>query len=134
METTAPRILIIDDNDANIALTTFVLESAGFSVHAVTDAALSQAATAAFRPDLILMDIRLPGGDGLRMTRALRSQASTRDIVIVAYTAWAMKGDESRFLAAGCDAYIPKPIDVAHFAEQVTRILAAGRSSGHGGG
>jgi CheY-like chemotaxis protein len=72
------------------------------------------------------MDIRLSGGDGLTLTQALKSDPATRDIVIVAYTAYAMKGDEARLRAAGCDAYIAKPIDVASFARQVEAALGVG--------
>jgi CheY-like chemotaxis protein len=72
------------------------------------------------------MDIKLPEGDGLALTRALKSDPSTRTIVIVACTAYAMKGDEASLRAAGCDANIAKPIDVAHFARQVGAALGAG--------
>ncbi len=123
---TNPRVLIIDDNDANVELATFVLEDAAFIVSAVTDAADAPAAVASFQPDLILMDIQLWGGDGLQLTQALKSDAATSGIVIVAFTACAMKGDEARLRAAGCDAYIAKPIDVTSFARQVGAALGAG--------
>ena len=123
---TAPCVLIIEDNAANIELATFVLEDAGFVVSTVTDAGDALAHIASFQPDLILMEIRLSGGDGLALTRALKSDPATRDIVIVAFTAYAMKGDEARLRAAGCDAYIAKPIDVASFARQVEAALGAG--------
>jgi len=79
----------------------------------------------AFEPDLILMDIQMPGMDGLELTRLLKADARTRPIVIVAFTAYAMKGDEAKFRAAGCDGYLSKPIDVATFAEQVRAYLVA---------
>jgi two-component system cell cycle response regulator DivK len=120
------RVLIIDDNLANVELAIFVLEDAGFAVHAVTHASDALGQVAAFRPDLILMDIRLPGGDGVVLTQGLKADPATSDIVIVAFTACAMKGDEARLRAAGCDAYIAKPIDVASFARQVEAALGAG--------
>jgi CheY-like chemotaxis protein len=123
---TAPRVLIIEDNAANIELATFVLEDAGFVVSTVIDARDALAQVASFLPDLILMDIRLSGGDGLALTRALKSDPATSEIVIVGFTAYAMKGDEARLRAAGCDAYIAKPIDVARFARQVEAALGAG--------
>ena len=121
-----PRVLIIEDNAANAELATFVLEHAGFVANAVTDASDALALVASFQPDLILMDIRLSGGDGLALTRALKSDSATSGIVVVAFTAYAMKGDEARLRAAGCDAYIAKPIDVASFARQVEAALGAG--------
>jgi CheY-like chemotaxis protein len=119
-------VLIIEDNAANVELATFVLEDAGFVVNTVTDAGDAMGQVASFQPDLILMDIRLSGGDGLALTQALKSDPARRDIVIVAFTAQAMKGDEARLRAAGCDAYIAKPIDVARFARQVEAALGAG--------
>ena len=123
---TDPRVLIIEDNAANAELATFVLEDAGFIVNTVTEADDALAQVASFKPDLILMDIRLSGGDGLTLTQALKSEPVTSGIVIVAFTASAMKGDEARLRAAGCDAYIAKPIDVASFARQVEAALGAG--------
>jgi two-component system cell cycle response regulator DivK len=123
---TNPRVLIIEDNAANVELATFVLEDARFIVNTVTEAGDALAQVTSFQPDLILMDIRLSGGDGLMLTQALKSDPATSDIVIVAFTAYAMKGDEARLRAAGCDAYIAKPIDVASFARQVEAALGAG--------
>ena len=120
------RVLIVDDNAANGELATFVLEDAGFVVNTVIDAGDALAQVASFQPDLILMDIRLSGGDGLALTQTLKSGPTTSDIVIVAFTAYAMKGDDARLRAAGCDAYIAKPIDVASFARQVEAALGAG--------
>jgi two-component system, cell cycle response regulator DivK len=123
---THSRVLIVEDNAANVELATFVLEDAGFVVTKVTDAGDAMTQVASFQPDLILMDIRLSGGDGLELTQLLKSDPATSDIVIVAYTAFAMKGDEARLRAAGCDAYIAKPIDVSSFARQVEAALGAG--------
>ena len=119
-------MLIVEDNAANAALATHVLEEAAYVVDAVSDPQEVLARVESFRPDVVLMDIRLAGGDGLELTRSLKSEPKTSGIVVVAFTAHAMRGDEARFRAAGCDAYIAKPIDVADFARQVRDALAAG--------
>lgn len=124
------RVLIVDDNELNVELASFVLEQAGFSVDVAPDAAAMRGCIASARPDVILMDIQLPGVDGLELTRQLRADPVTRDIAIAAFTAFAMKGDEARMLAAGCDGYIAKPIDVARFAQQVSACLAEVRARG----
>jgi two-component system cell cycle response regulator DivK len=126
----APRVLIVDDNALNVELAAFVLEAAGFAVDTVTEAGHVPARIATVRPDVILMDIQLPGVDGLELTRRLKADAGTRGIAIVAFTAFAMKGDEAKMRAAGCDAYIAKPIDVATFARQVGACLGAVQSAG----
>jgi len=76
-------------------------------------------------PDLVLMDIQMPGMDGLALTRRLKADAATRHIVIVAFTAYAMKGDELKMRAAGCDGYLSKPIDVASFGQHIRGYLEA---------
>ncbi len=119
---TMPRILIVDDNLMNIELTTFVLEANAFMVENA-DSMSAIARIEFFRPDLILMDIQMPGIDGLELTRQLKGNPATSHIVIVAFTAFAMKGDEAKFLAAGCDGYLSKPIDVATFAAQVQHCM-----------
>jgi CheY-like chemotaxis protein len=116
-------ILIVDDNAQNLKLARIVLEGAGFHVSTAIDAedALGQLRT--YRPALILMDIQLPGMDGLTLTRQLKEQPGYKDIVVIAVTAYAMKGDEDRAFEAGCDGYITKPIDVARLAHQVRGFL-----------
>lgn len=104
-------ILIVDDNAMNLKLTRVLLSSLGYTVRTATNAEEALAALATFRPRLILMDIQLPDIDGLELTRRLKADPTTRDICIVALTAYAMKGDEQRARAAGCDGYITKPID-----------------------
>lgn len=104
-------ILIIDDNPVNMKLIRVLLAGEGYDVHTASDATEALSALSEFRPGLILMDIQLPGIDGLELTRRLKAQPSTRDIPILGLTAYAMKGDEERILAAGCDGYIPKPIN-----------------------
>ena len=122
----APCVLIVDDNAMNIDLVSFVLDAGGFKVESVQDPRLAVAHIAQSRPDVILMDVQMPGIDGLELTRRLKSDPATRDIVVVAFTAYAMKGDEARLRAAGCEAYVSKPIDVATFAQTVRAYLGAG--------
>jgi CheY-like chemotaxis protein len=121
-----PRVLVVDDNELNLELAGYILEADGFAVACVADDLQAMCAVAEFKPDLILMDIQLPGRDGLTLTRVLKADPLTRQVVIVAFTAYAMKGDEARLLAAGCDGYLSKPIDVATFAAEVRACLARG--------
>jgi len=120
---TVPRILIVDDNEVNVELASFLLAQAGMQVAAALDAQRALEQVERFAPDLILMDIQLPGRDGIALTRQLRGRPSARPLAIVAFTAYAMKGDRERFLAAGCDGYIAKPIDVATFVDEVRALL-----------
>lgn len=122
---TAERILIVDDYAMNVKLATFILEAAGFETSAASTAHEAIELVASFQPALILMDIQLPGMDGLTLTAQLKADPATSNIVIVAFTAYAMKGDEIKILAAGCDGYIAKPIDVAAFAGQIRAYLDA---------
>jgi CheY-like chemotaxis protein len=119
----AARILIVDDNPINLKLASDVLVSEGFAVEQAQDAEQAQARLRQNLPDLILMDIALPGMDGLALTRVLRMDARLEHIPIVALTASAMKGDEERALAAGCTGYITKPIDTRGFAQLVRAFL-----------
>jgi CheY-like chemotaxis protein len=116
-------ILVVDDNPANAALITFLLESSGYEVRSAADADEALAILEEFRPRLIMMDLQLPGMDGLTLTRQLKASDETRHIVIVALTAYAMKGDEERAVEAGCDAYVTKPIDTRTLPEVVARHL-----------
>lgn len=118
-------ILIVDDNEANLKLARVVLQSAGYVVRTADSAEQAVQALASFRPLLILMDIQLPGTDGLVLSRRLKDDPATRDIVILALTAYAMKGDEDRVRKAGCDGYISKPIDTRTLPETVARHLRA---------
>jgi two-component system cell cycle response regulator DivK len=116
-------VLVIEDNPANMKLVTFLLESAGRTVLAANDAETGLTLARSRRPDLILMDIQLPGMDGLEATALLKGDESTRDIPVIALTALAMKGDEERILAAGCDGYIAKPIVYREFLTLVAARL-----------
>jgi two-component system, cell cycle response regulator DivK len=104
------RVLIVEDNPANMTLATFLVKSAGHAVITATDAEAGLTLARSERPDLILMDIQLPGMDGLEATLLLKHDDATRAIPVIALTALAMKGDEERIRAAGCDGYIAKPL------------------------
>jgi len=118
------RILIVDDNATNLKLVAYLMKANGYTVDTALEAEAAIIAIRANRPDVILMDIQLPGIDGLELTRRLKADATTRDIVIVAVTAYAMKGDQDKALAAGCDDYITKPIDTRALPETIARHLA----------
>ncbi len=124
-----PRVLIVDDNPINVELAGFVLESDGFEIATATNAEEASARVAAFDPHVILMDIQMPGIDGLTLVKRLKADPTTWGITIIAFTAYAMKGDEAKMRAAGCDGYISKPIDIGTFAQGVRSHLAAGRQT-----
>jgi CheY-like chemotaxis protein len=116
-------ILVVDDNPTNLKLASDVLEFAGYQMLAAEDADAALAVIRQTPPDLILMDIGLPGMDGLSLTRLLKADPATRHVGIVALTAFAMKGDDEKAKAAGCDGYITKPIDTRKLPGQVAEIL-----------
>ena len=118
------RILIVDDNATNLKLVAYLMRANGYAVETALDAESAIVAIRESHPDVILMDIQLPGIDGLELTRRLKADPGTRDIVIVAVTAYAMKGDQAKALAAGCDDYITKPIDTRALPETIARHLA----------
>jgi two-component system cell cycle response regulator DivK len=126
---TTLRALVVDDQPINLKLATFVLQSQGFVVASAGSADEAIAVTTSFKPEVILMDIQMPEVDGLEAVRRLRADPDTRGLVIVAVTAYAMKGDEHVMRAAGCDGYISKPIDVATFGASVRTIVAATRGA-----
>jgi len=119
------KILIVEDNPANLTLSIFLLERAGHSVLSATDAEPGLILAREQQPDLILMDIQLPGMDGLQAIALLKIDATTRAIPIIALTALAMKGDEERIRAAGCDGYIAKPIRYQEFLATIASQLGA---------
>ncbi len=127
------RVLIIEDNAHNLELATFLLEEGGMAVLSATDAEQARAVLAEGAPDLILMDMNLPGTDGLSLLAELRADPRLAPVPVVAVTAYAMRGDRERFLRAGCDGYLSKPIDVASFVAQVLGFIAAGRLPGPAG-
>jgi two-component system cell cycle response regulator DivK len=118
-------VLIVEDNAANMTLAVFLLESAGHRVLSATDAEAGLALARSSHPDLILMDIQLPGIDGLAATKQLKADTQTHAIPVIALTALAMKGDEERIRAAGCDGYIGKPMRYKEFLSTVAMHLEA---------
>jgi two-component system, cell cycle response regulator DivK len=118
------RILIIEDNATNMTLAIFLLQSAGHTVFSATDAEAGLSLARDELPNLILMDIQLPGMDGLEATGLLKRDEATRAIPVIALTALAMKGDEERIRAAGCDGYIAKPMRHQEFLATIAAHLA----------
>ncbi len=120
-------ILIVDDNPVNLKLARVTLAIEGYDVRGAAAAEEALVLLASFRPRLILMDLQLPGMDGLTFTRRLKADPATRGIIILALTAYAMKGDEDKARAAGCDDYITKPIDTRTLPRVVAAHLSADR-------
>ena len=116
-------ILAVDDTPANLRLVRVLLTQEGYEVRTATDAEEALALLETFHPRLVLMDVQLPGMDGLTLTRRLKADPATRDIVVVALTSYAMKGDAERALAAGCDGYVSKPIDTRSLPGVIARFL-----------
>jgi CheY-like chemotaxis protein len=133
MTTAGVPILVVDDHPLNAKLTRLILEEAGHVVKTAGDAEQALALLPTFAPRLILMDLQLPGMDGLALTARLKSDAGTRHVVIVALTAYAMKGDRERALAAGCDGYLSKPIDTRTLLTKLKEFLdgPTGTPAGH---
>jgi CheY-like chemotaxis protein len=117
-------ILAVDDHPVNCKLLRVLLRDAGYDVRTVGDAEGALALLATFTPRLILMDLQLPGMDGFELTRRLKAEPATHSIVIVAMTAYAMKGDEERARAAGCDGYLSKPLDTRALPAAIEAFLA----------
>jgi len=113
------NILLVEDNEVNRRLAGFLLRSQGYQVHEATTALEAFEMLKNDRPDLIVMDIQLPGMDGLEITRKLKEQPATADIPVIAVTSYAMKGDREKALAAGCAGYVTKPIDKNTFIHEV---------------
>jgi len=118
-------VLIVDDNVMNRKLVEVLLASEGFEVRAAADADEARRILGEWVPSCILMDVQLPGMDGLELTRQLRQDDRLAAVPIVALTAYAMKGDEERAIAAGCDAYVTKPIDTRNLGRKLQEIIAA---------
>ena len=118
------KVLIVEDNLANMKLAAFLLQSAGHTVLSATDAEVGLTLARDEHPNLILMDIQLPGMDGLEATALLKRDDATRAIPVIALTALAMKGDEERMRAAGCDGYVAKPMAYQDFLATIAAQLA----------
>lgn len=122
-------ILVVDDNPVNLKLACALLKRNGYEVCTAADASETLSVLRDVHPHLILMDIQLPDIDGLTLTRHIKNDSTTRDIVIVALTAYAMKGDEQKARDAGCDGYIPKPIETRTFINTMSRFLETGQKT-----
>ncbi|MDW3203958.1 MAG: response regulator [Alphaproteobacteria bacterium] len=116
-----PPILIVEDNEVNMRLFTDLLSALGYVVYQAGDAETALELLKSVRPGAIVMDIQLPGMSGEECTRAIKADPDLMEIPIIAVTAFAMAGDEERFLEAGCDDYMSKPINVPLFAETIAR-------------
>src|SRR6266478_9782903 len=116
-------ILIVDDTPVNLKLTRILLLNEGYKVLTAASAEEALELLRGYRPRLILADIQLPGMDGLEMTRRIKQDPATRDITVVALTAFAMKGDEQKAIEAGCDGYITKPIDTRTLGSRIREYL-----------
>src|ERR1035437_7611956 len=116
-------ILIVDDTPVNLKLTRILLVNEGYTVLTAASAEEALELLRSYHPRLILADIQLPGMDGLEMTRLIKQDERTRDIAVVALTAFAMKGDEQKAMDAGCDGYITKPIDTRTLGERIRQWL-----------
>jgi two-component system, cell cycle response regulator DivK len=117
------RILIIEDNPANMKLAVLLLHNAGHEAMSAVDAETGMAMARTKQPDLILMDVQLPGMDGLTATAILKEEAGTAHIPIIALTAMAMKDDEAKTQKAGCDAYIAKPLRHGELSKTIDNLL-----------
>ena len=117
------QILIVDDSVDNLRLAQLLLQCEGYVVRTAEDAEQAMAAVENGAPELILMDIQLPGVDGLELTRRLRARPDLERVPIVALTAYAMPGDEALARQAGCDGYITKPIDTRAFPRLIREYL-----------
>ena len=118
-------ILIVDDTPVNLKLTRILLVNEGYKVMTAASAEEALELLRSYHPQLILADIQLPGIDGLELTRRIKKNEETRDITVVALTAFAMKGDEERIREGGCEAYLSKPISVAKFFDTIDQFLGA---------
>jgi len=123
------RVLIVDDNPQNLKLARILLSGEGFEVRTTGDAEEALRVLDEFTPDVILMDIQLPGMDGLELTRRLKADPARRHIAIIALTAYAMKGDAEKAKAAGCDGYVVKPIDTEALPITVAEHIARARAA-----
>ena len=122
----APRVLVVEDNPVNLELVTELLEQEGCQVLSAQSAEDGLRLAAAERPDLVLMDLQLPGMTGYAATSRLKADPNTAAIPVMALTSFAMRGDDRKAREAGCDAYLTKPLDTQVFRETLRRILSSG--------
>jgi CheY-like chemotaxis protein len=118
------EVLIVDDNPLNLKLVRVLLAGEGYIVHTTVDAEQTLQLLERVMPDVILMDVQLPGMDGLELTRRIKADPARRDITILALTAYAMKGDDERARAAGADGYLMKPVDTRTLPDVIADYIA----------
>jgi CheY-like chemotaxis protein len=118
------QILVVDDNPQNLKLAKVILAGEGYDVRTAVDAEDAMRVLESFAPSLILVDLQLPGMDGLELTRRLKADPERRSVIVIALTAYAMKGDAAKAFAAGCDGYMSKPIDTEALPRMVAEHLA----------
>jgi two-component system, cell cycle response regulator DivK len=129
MDTGRMSILVVEDNPLNAKLTRLVLQQEGCHVETAADATQALDVLSRFTPRVILMDLQLPGMDGFELTRRLKRDPALDGVIIIALTAYAMKGDEDRAAAAGCDGYIAKPIETRNLMAQIMACVSRHPSS-----
>lgn len=122
-------ILVVEDNPTNLKLAKLLLSIEGYEIQTAIDAEAALKVLETFHPNLILMDLQLPGKNGLDLTRELKANPKYKDIIIVALTAYAMKGDYELAKAAGCDGYITKPVSAASFPNELVQYLQKGTTT-----
>lgn len=123
-------VLVVEDNPVNLALMEQLMLMKGYEVRSAEDAAAALREIRARLPDLVMMDLQLPGTDGFALTRMLREDPALADLCIVAVSAYAMRTDEERALAAGCDGFVPKPVDLQHLSRVIEDCLARRQAVG----
>ena len=119
----AKKILVIEDNALNMKLVVTLLRLSQFEIIEANDAEDGLKLAHIHRPNLILMDIQLPGMSGLQATQVIKKDAELKDVPVVALTSYVMEGDKDKIINAGCDGYIPKPIDTRHFLETISAYI-----------
>ena len=124
-------LVVVDDNPINLKLLRVLLSGEGYDVRTAQDAEEAITLLQTFHPRLILMDLQLPGMDGLELTRKLKASPDTRNIIIIAVTSYAMKGDHEKAIEAGCDGYVTKPVDTEALPRLVARWIAGVAPDGH---
>lgn len=122
----APRVLVVEDNPVNLELVAELLEQEGCQVLTAKSAEVGLRLALAERPDLVLMDMQLPGISGYEATRQLKANRATAAIPVVGLTSFAMRGDDRKAREAGCDGYLTKPLDTDAFRETLRRFLSRG--------
>ena len=120
-------VLVIEDNEMNMKLVRVLLQKEQYDILEAVDAESGISLARAHKPDLILMDVHLPGMDGLSATRIIKEDSALNQIQVIALTSYAMEGDETKAIEAGCDGYITKPIDTRTFLDTIRKFINGGR-------